>query len=65
MIQKIKSYVNPDAVLNFGALPYRPNQVMHMEGDSTKFNDQFNFKIESDFDTTIRETVKYYLDAEK
>ena len=61
MIETIRNMVNPDAVLNFGALPYRQNQVMQMEGDSSKFNKQFSFKIKSTFEDNIRQVVNYYL----
>lgn len=60
LIEKIRENVNPQATLNFGALPYRPNQVMHMEGNSSKFNKQFAFKIESDLDSGIREIMRFY-----
>lgn len=65
IIEKVKNLVNPNAVFNFGALPYRPNQVMHMEGDSTKFNKQFNFEVKSDFETNIKEVLDYYLNKLK
>ncbi len=60
MIEKIKDIINPKAVLNLGVLPYRPNQVMHMEGDSSKFNKQFNFEVKSRFDANIKDIVNYY-----
>ena len=64
-IEQIKGVVNPNAVLNFGVLPYRANQIMHMEGDSTKFNKQFNFKVNSEFENNIKEVVNYYLNKFK
>jgi nucleoside-diphosphate-sugar epimerase len=60
LIEKLREKVNPEATLNFGSLPYRPNQVMHMEGDSSKFNRQFDFKAESDYDSAINEIVSFY-----
>jgi len=60
IIVKIRNAVNPNAVLKFGALPYRPNQIMHMEGDSTKFNSCFNFHVESGFEKNLNEVVRYY-----
>ena len=65
MIEKIKTLVNPKGVLNIGALPYRHNQVMHMEGDSKKFMQQFNFTIASDFDRNLKEVVNYYMNKNK
>lgn len=65
LIEKIRMLVNPDAILNFGALPYRSNQVMQMEGDSTKFNKQFNFAIKSGFDANMKEVINYCIEKFK
>jgi len=46
IIVMIKDRVNPCFKLNFGQLAYRENQSMHIEGDSTKFNSEFD-KIDS------------------
>lgn len=61
MIEKIRTIVNPNVVLKFGALPYRHNQVMHMEGDSSRFNKQYNFEVKSRFDANIEDIINYYL----
>lgn len=61
LIENIKNYVNPKFVLNFGALNYREGQSMHMEGDIEKITSQIG-KIEfSNFDLTLQNTLKYYL----
>lgn len=60
MIEKIRNHVNPKAILNFGALAYRPGQIMHMEGDSTKFNEKFSFQVESQFEKNIEQIANYY-----
>lgn len=41
IITFIRDAVNPDFQLNFGALPYRPNQPMHIEGDISAFENSF------------------------
>ncbi|MFV0378020.1 MAG: NAD-dependent epimerase/dehydratase family protein [Mangrovibacterium sp.] len=61
MLEQIREQITPDmSLLKFGALPYRPNQVMHMEGNSSKFYKTFGFKIESDLKSNIRDTIEYY-----
>jgi UDP-glucose 4-epimerase len=60
IVEKIKNFINPSAILNFGAMPYAPNQVMHMEGNSEKFYRQFNFKVNSDFESNLKEVITYY-----
>ena len=43
IVQLIKEYAGCRVEPIFGALPYRPGQPMHMEGDSTRFNETFAF----------------------
>ncbi|MEI9919612.1 MAG: NAD(P)-dependent oxidoreductase [Bacteroidota bacterium] len=65
LISKIGELVNPAAKFNFGALPYRPNQVMHMEGDSTKFNTRFSFRTNTTMDANLEEIVNDYKKVNK
>lgn len=44
VVQLIKEYTGCRAEPVFGALPYRPGQSMHIEGDSTRFNRNFDFQ---------------------
>lgn len=44
VVQLIREYTGCRAEPAFGALPYRPGQSMHMEGDSTRFNQTFAFQ---------------------
>jgi nucleoside-diphosphate-sugar epimerase len=61
LIQNIRDYINPNFILNFGALNYREGQSMHMEGNIEKIISQIG-KIEfSNFDIALRNTLKYYL----
>ena len=45
---------------NFGALPYRSNQVMYMEGNSNKFYTTFNFSVTNNLEENINNLIKYY-----
>ena len=45
---------------NFGALPYRPNQVMHMEGNSNKFYTTFDFSVTNNLEKNIIKLINYY-----
>jgi nucleoside-diphosphate-sugar epimerase len=44
VVQLIKKHTGCEADPALGALPYRPGQSMHVEGDSTKFNRTFAFQ---------------------
>jgi len=48
-------------LLHIGKLPYRLNQVMHMEGNSNLFFTRFNFGISYSITEGLNETIKYYL----
>lgn len=55
----IKENLKSKSKLNFGALEYRENQVLHMEGDSTKFYGSNNFNISS-WSESLSETIDFY-----
>lgn len=52
--QKLSDYTPQ---VNFGALAYRPNQVMHMEGDSTKFYTTFNIEQKVNLEAGLDEVI--------
>jgi UDP-glucose 4-epimerase len=47
-------------LLHIGAQPYRPNQVMHMEGNSDKFFRTYNFKPYFEIFESLKLTIIYY-----
>jgi len=55
----IKDILKSKSNLNFGKLEYRSNQIMHMEGDSTKLYKKINFTI-SPFWESLIQTTNYY-----
>ena len=61
VIQKIGNIVNPEFKLNFGVLPYRNNQSMHIQGNMTKLFKQIGVFQFSNFDEAINKTNNYYL----
>ncbi|PWS32995.1 NAD-dependent epimerase/dehydratase family protein [Pedobacter paludis] len=61
LIDKIKEYINPDFKLNYGAIPYRPHQSMHIEGDITKIKGQLGRIDFTDFNVALQHTLNNYL----
>ena len=61
LIEHIRNYVNPEFTLNFGALNYRNNQSMHMEGDISKLCGQIGEIELTDFRISLQNTLNYYL----
>jgi nucleoside-diphosphate-sugar epimerase len=47
-------------LLLIGELPYRPNQVMHIQGNSDHFFQTFNFKPAYSVYEGLEETINYY-----
>jgi nucleoside-diphosphate-sugar epimerase len=59
LIEFIRDNINSSFQLNFGRLPYRSNQSMHMQGNSERFVKEFGEFDVSDFDTSLLATIEY------
>ncbi|TWR31170.1 NAD(P)-dependent oxidoreductase [Mucilaginibacter pallidiroseus] len=53
LITDIRDHINPSFQLNFGNLPYRKNQPMHMQGNSSKFVKEFGEFDVTDFKSAM------------
>ena len=60
LLNVIVGRINPDFELNFGAIPYRPNQSMHIEGDTLKFKNTFGNIEVSNIENSLDKTIEYY-----
>lgn len=62
IVEKIIDIINPEnPQINFGAIPYRENQPMIVMGDTEKLRIQLGDLLETDFDSNLRDVVKYIL----
>lgn len=61
----IKDAVNPKAVVNFGAIPYYPNQAMRLDPDISSLVRDTGFKAEYTFEKGIEELVAWTKQGEK
>jgi nucleoside-diphosphate-sugar epimerase len=60
LIERIKESLGSTSKLNFGAIPYRVNQPMLIQGDSRKFiNEIGSFDI-TPFEEALGRTIVYY-----
>lgn len=57
IVQLVRRFTGSKAEPQFGALPYRPQQSMHIEGDSSKFNQSFTFAPQISLEEGLREYV--------
>jgi nucleoside-diphosphate-sugar epimerase len=55
LVLLIKEYTGCAAEPGFGALPYRPGQSMHIEGDSTRFYQAFSFQPQISIQEGLRQ----------
>lgn len=64
IIEKIKLLCGKEnIVLDFGKLPFRDSQSMHIEGSMNKFYEKIKFIDTSDFEDSLRKTVNFYLNC--
>lgn len=61
LVEIIKKRINSSFNLNFGAVPYRKDQSMHIEGDISKIEGELGELEFTDFHKALDQTVQYYL----
>jgi dTDP-4-dehydrorhamnose reductase len=63
LTNKIIEIVKPiESNINFGAIPYRANQSMHIQGSNLKLETEIGEKIEEiDFIDALNKVIKYKL----
>ena len=61
LIEFIRDEVNPNYNLNFGSIPYRDNQSMHIEGDIRKLMGEIGPFEFTDFNVALSNTIDYYI----
>ena len=60
LIEKIRDLINPSLPLGFGDVPYRPDQVMHLEADIARLTRLAGWLPKVDIDSGIRATIDWY-----
>lgn len=61
LLSQIRDAINPSFQLNFGAIPYRKNQSMYIQGDITKLTNEIGAIDFTDFNVALSKTLNYYL----
>ena len=56
----IRDRVDPSATLDFGAVPYRPDQVMHLEAEITRINQATGWTPATSLQEGLTKTVDYF-----
>lgn len=59
IIEKIKEITKSSSQINYGAVPYRSDQVMLMEADITKLSAHINWKPETLLEDGLKKTIEF------
>ena len=58
-VELLRDAIDPTLPLDFGAVPYRPNQVMHLEADIGPVRKDLGYQPSTRFETGIRKTIDW------
>ncbi len=58
-ISNIKQFIQSNSVVNFGVIPYRPDQVMHLEANIEKIKKCIGWSSKVNLETGILNTVEW------
>jgi nucleoside-diphosphate-sugar epimerase len=61
IIEKIRDLIDPKLPLGFGDIPYRSDQVMHLEADISRLKKVTGWSPNFVFDVAIEKTVDWYV----
>ncbi len=63
IFELIRDYVDPGQSLGFGEVPYRPDQVMHLQADISRLHRATGWMPRVSIEEGLRRTVDWYCDA--
>lgn len=61
MLEELKKIINPDVILNYGALDYRDGQSLHIQGDSSMLMRQLGEFSFTPMLEALKQTVNFYI----
>lgn len=60
VVQSLDRMIDGSVHPQFGAIAHRPQGLMHLEGDNTKFKNEFGSLVLTDIEQALQETVQWY-----
>jgi len=60
VINKIKELINSNSKINFGAIPYKTDQLMYMQADISKISSQLNWHPKTDITLGSSKMIEYH-----
>ncbi len=59
IVETVREIIDPQIPLAFGDIPYRPDQVMHLEANINRLKEQTGWKPRIDLTTGLKQTIEY------
>lgn len=59
IVNMIKELTHSESKINFGAIPYRPDQVMLMEADNKKLTSHLNWQATTSMEEGLKNTINF------
>jgi nucleoside-diphosphate-sugar epimerase len=60
VVETIRDSIDPQLPLGFGEVPFRPDQVMHLEADIRRLGEATGWSTEVDLDEGLRRTIAWF-----
>lgn len=61
IIEKLKEYTQTKSIINYGAVAYREDQVMLLEGNIKKLKENTSWSAKISIDEGLKKTVEFYI----
>lgn len=60
IIERVRDAIDPRLAIGFGELPYRPDQVMHLEADTARLVAATGWRPQTPMSEGLRQTVEWF-----
>ncbi len=60
IVERIRDLIDPSLPLGFGEIPYRPDQIMHLQADITRLRQATGWKPMVSLDEGLKHTIDWY-----
>lgn len=60
IVERIRALIDPDLPVGFGEVPYRPDQIMHLQADISRLREATGWSPRVGLEDGLRRTVDWY-----